>query len=146
MPLTVVVVDDDADYRMIIRFLLNGTPDGIRLVGEAADGNEGLALVRREEPDVLVTDLVMPGLNGAQLARQVREERPATKIILMSSYTDDAYRMMASDSGADVFIHKSVINSSLVPAIRDLTGRSLSGGSEPRPGGAGASSSASSPN
>jgi len=73
------------------------------------------------------------------LTRRVREALPDTKIILMSSYTDDAYRMMASSSRADAFVSKQVINSSLVSAIRDLTGRQISGGSGP--GSAGASSS-----
>jgi len=115
------------------------------LVGEAADGEAALALVLRERPDVLVTDLVMPRLNGIELTRRVREGLPDTKIILMSSYTDDAYRMMASSSGADAFLNKQVINSSLVPAIRDLTGRRLPKGSGPSPGGAGASSSPAAP-
>jgi DNA-binding NarL/FixJ family response regulator len=139
MPLSVVVVDDDPEYRMIVRFLLAAVAEEMTLVGEAADGAEALSLVLRERPDVLVSDLVMPHLNGIELTRRVREALPDTKIILMSSYTDDAYRMMASSSRADAFVSKQVINSSLVSAIRDLTGRQISGGSGP--GSAGASSS-----
>jgi len=140
MPLRIVVADDDADYRMIVRYLLASGADGMTLVGEAADGAYALTLVLRERPDVLITDVVMPGLNGVELARRVREAVPDTKIILMSSYTDDAYRLKASSSGADAFVSKQVINSSLLSAIRDLTGRPLSGGSGPHPGAAGATS------
>jgi DNA-binding NarL/FixJ family response regulator len=147
MPLRIVVADDDADYRMIVRFLLASDADGMVLAGEAPDGENALGLVLRERPDVLITDLVMPGLNGVELARRVREALPDTKIILMSSYTDDAYRLLASSSGADAFVSKQVINSSLLAAIRDLTGRPLSGGSwPPAAGSAGASSPAAPPN
>jgi two-component system, response regulator YesN len=142
MALTIVVVDDDVDYRMIVRYLLATVPNEMALVGEAGDSQEALSLVLRERPDVLISDVVMPGLDGVDLARRVREELPQTKIILISSHTDDAYRRLASSSGADSFINKQVLNEILLPAIRDLTGRPLSGGSGPCPGGAGASSSA----
>jgi len=81
----------------------------------------------------------MPGLKGAELTRRVREQFPEMKIIMISSHTDDAYRMQASDSGANAFINKRVINSSLISAIRDLTGQPPFGGSGPCPGGAASS-------
>jgi DNA-binding NarL/FixJ family response regulator len=143
MPLSIVLADDDPEFRMIVRYLLASVSEDMALTGEAADGEEALTLVLREHPDVLVTDLVMPRLNGIELTRRVREALPDTKIILMSSYTDDAYRMMASESGADAFVSKQVIHSSLVSAIHDLTGRRLSSGDGP--GRAGASSSPAAP-
>ena len=144
MPVTVVVVDDDPEYRRIARQLLAQESEFV-LVGEAADGEEALALVRREQPDVLVSDLVIPRLDGIELTRRVREELPDTRIVLISSYTEDAYEMLASDSGADAFVSKQVITSSLVAAIRDVHRRRLSGGSWPLPPSAGASSSAAPP-
>lgn len=63
----------------------------------------------------------------------------------MSSYTEDAYRLMASDSGADAFMNKQVIHGSLLTAIRDVIPRRLSGGSGPLPPSAGASSASASP-
>ena len=132
-PLTVVVVDDTLDYRQIVRALLADLPDLVTIVGEAADGPEGLTVVLRERPDIVITDLMMPHLNGVELARRIRQELPQTKIILMSSYTEDAYRLMASDSGADAFVNKRVMFDALLPAIRDLIARRLSGGSGPLP-------------
>jgi DNA-binding NarL/FixJ family response regulator len=131
MPLTIVVADDAADYREIVRALLRPMSDTLTIVGEAADGEEALALVRLERPDLVITDLIMPRLNGIELTRRIREELPQTRVILMSSYTEDAYRLMASDSGADVFVSKRVITTTLVPAIHDLIRRRLSGGSGP---------------
>jgi DNA-binding NarL/FixJ family response regulator len=79
--------------------------------------------VRRERPDVVITDLVMPDIDGAEVARRIRLELPKTKIILMSSYIEDAYRLMASDSGADAFVNKQVITRTLLPAIGDVVRR-----------------------
>lgn len=144
-PLTVVVVDDTPDNREIVRSLLLRLPDMLTIVGEAADGEEGLAVVLRERPDIVITDLVMPRLNGVELTRRIRRQLPQTKIILMSSYTEDAYRLMASDSGADAFVNKQLLTSALLPAIRDVIRRRLSGGSGPRPPNAGASSASAAP-
>ena len=143
-PLTIVVVDDAADYRQIVRSLLAGLLDVVSIVGEAADGEEALAVVLRERPNIVLTDLVMPRMNGVELTRRIRQELPQTKIILMSSYNEDAYRLLASDSGADAFVNKRVIYDALLPAIRDLI-RRISGGSGPRPPSAGASSASAAP-
>lgn len=130
MPLTtIVIIDDDLDYRLIARALLRPLADSVTVVGEASDGQAGLDLIRRERPDLVITDLVMPHLSGVELTRRIRAELPETQVILISAHTEDAYRHMASDSGADVFVNKSVITMSLVPAVRDLIRRRLSGGS-----------------
>jgi DNA-binding NarL/FixJ family response regulator len=136
--LTIVVADDAPDYRLIVRTILATVSDMMTIVGEAEDGAEALAVVLRERPDIVITDLMMPLLNGIELTKRIREELPQTKIILMSSYTEDAYRLMASDSGADAFVNKRVINDALLPAIRDLI-RRISGGSGPLPPSAGTS-------
>jgi two-component system response regulator NreC len=139
MPLTIVIADDVPEYRLIVQTLLRSM-DIVTVVGEAADGEEALALVRRERPDLLITDLVMPHLNGIELTRRVREESPQTLIILMSSYTEDAYRLMASDSGADAFINKKVLTSSLVMVVHDVVRRRTSGGGGSLPPSIGGSS------
>jgi two-component system, NarL family, response regulator LiaR len=138
-PLTVVVDDDAPEYREIVRLLLLKLPDVVTWVGEAADGEEGLAVALRERPDIVITDLVMPRVDGIRLTRRIRQELPQTRIILMSSHTEDAYRLMASDSGADAFVQKGVMYEALLPAIRDLS-RRISGGRGPLPPSAGGSS------
>ena len=120
---TIVLVDDDREYCLILRALLQSLGETVSVVGEAGNGEEGLAVVRRERPDILITDLVMPDLNGIELTRYTRQESPQTRIILISSHTDDAYRLMASDSGADAFVNKSVISTALVAAVRDIVAR-----------------------
>jgi DNA-binding NarL/FixJ family response regulator len=140
-PLTIVVVDDAPDYCELVRFLLLGLPD-LTIVGEAGDGEEGLALVLRERPDLVITDLAMPRLSGVDLTRRIRQELPQTMIIITSNHTEEAYQLTASDSGADAFVSKTVIYDALLPAIRDVIRRRLSGGSGPLPPSSGASSPA----
>ena len=143
-PLTIVVVDDELDFRLIVRALLRSMADLATVVGEAEDGDEALVLIRRTRPDIVISDVIMPGLNGVELSRRIRAELPQTRTILMSSHVEDAYRLMASDSGADVFINKHVITSSLLPAVRDLIARSTGRGGSGLPNG-GASSSSGAP-
>jgi two-component system response regulator DesR len=143
--LTIIVVDDELDFRLIVRALLRGVADVATIVGEAEDGEEALALVRRTRPDILISDVIMPGLNGVDLARRVRAELPQIRTILMSSHVEDAYRLMASDSGADAFINKHVITNTLVRAVRDLISRSTGRGSSGLPNGGASSPSAAPP-
>lgn len=120
-PLTIVIVDDDPDYRVLVRFLIEAAD--MRVVGEASDGQEALALALRALPDVVVTDLVMPGLDGIELTARLRQQLPLTHVVLMSSFDEDVYRGMASDRGADAFVSKRVIDTALLAAIRDVIRR-----------------------
>lgn len=132
MPFTIVVIDDDVQYHEFIAHILHAASD-IAIVGYASNGLEGLALVRQERPDIVITDLIMPDFNGVELTRHIRQELPATQVVLISSTTEEAYQFMASDSGADTFVSKRVLFESLLPAVRDVIRRRLSGGSWPIP-------------
>lgn len=138
-PLTVVIVDDAPDFRQVVLTILTALPDLVAIVGEAADGEEAFTVALRERPDIVITVLMMPRLNGVELTRRIRQELPLTRIVLLSSYPEDAYRLMASDSRADAFVSKRVIHDALEPAIRDLI-RRISGGSGPLPPSVGGSS------
>ena len=130
---TVVVVDDDPDYLWVVRFILESGPDKTVIVGETASGEEALALVLQKRPDVVIVDLMMPRLNGLELTRRIKEERPQTKILLMSAYSEDTYRRIASVSGADGFVNKHLIRTGLLPAIREVIVRRPSILHEPPP-------------
>jgi DNA-binding NarL/FixJ family response regulator len=122
MPLTVVLADDDVECRLLVRATLAPESDRMTIVGEAADGEQALALVLRTRPDIVISDLLMPRLTGIGLTRliRIRQELRRTKIIIFSSHTEDAYRLMASDSGADAFVSKDVLGRDLLPAIRGI--------------------------
>jgi DNA-binding NarL/FixJ family response regulator len=130
---TVVVVDDDPDYLWLVRVILEKRGERITIVGEAAGGEEALALVLHERPDVVIADLMMPRLNGLELTRRIKQERPQTKVLLMSAYTEDTYRRIASVSGADGFLNKHLIHTGLLPAIREVIVRPPSILPEPPP-------------
>lgn len=132
VPIKILLVDDDDEFRALVRHIVLA---GLRetVVVDATDGEAGWALVRREQPDLVITDLVMPRLDGIELTRRIRSAFPQTSVILMSSFTEDAYRMMASDSGADAFVSKQVIDNALVPAILDVMSRRFSAGRGPIP-------------
>ena len=120
--LTIVLADDDPDYRYFVRFLLVPMADVVTIVGEAGDGETALALIFRKRPDIVVADLLMPRLNGIEVTRRVKTQLPDTKIVLMTAYTGDANRRLASVSGADGFLDKTALITEFVPAIRDIVG------------------------
>jgi DNA-binding NarL/FixJ family response regulator len=122
MPLMIVLADDDVECRLLVRTILASESGTMTIVGEAADGEQALALVLRTRPDIVISDLLMPRLTGIGLTRliRIRQELRRTKIIIISAHTEDAYRLMASDSGADAFVSKNVLARDLLPAIRRI--------------------------
>jgi len=131
MPLTVVLADDDVECRLLVRAILAPESATMTIVGEAADGEQALALVLRTRPDIVISDLLMPRLTGIGLTRliRIRQELRRTTIIIFSSHTEDAYRLMASDSGADAFVSKQMLATTLLSVIRDVMRRQVSGNS-----------------
>lgn len=119
---TVVVADDDLDYRYFVRFLLAPMAETVIIVGEAGGGEEALSLVLRKRPDIVVADLLMPRLNGIELTRRIKQELPDTRIILMTAYPGEANRRLAFVGGADGFLDKTALVTDLLPAIRDIIG------------------------
>ena len=118
----IVLADDDVECRLLVRTILASESGTMTIVGEAADGEQALALVLRTRPDIVISDLLMPRLTGIGLTRliRIRQELRRTKIIIISAHAEDAYRLMASDSGADAFVSKDVLARDLLPAIRRI--------------------------
>jgi len=125
MPVTVVLVDDNEDHRMAVRFVLELAADVVSVVGEASDGHEALELIRRERPDLVIADVVMPYRDGLELTALVKRDRPGTKVIIMTAYGGGDFRPVARRSGADAYLSKNDISSGLVPAIREVVNRGL---------------------
>ena len=87
---TVVLADDHVVVRQGLRALLESEP-GFVVVGEAADGLEAVELVKRLKPMVLLTDLMMPGLDGVHISRKLSRLKLATRVIILSMYGDEAF-------------------------------------------------------
>jgi len=115
----ILLADDHHIVRQGLKALLEGEPH-FRLVGEAGDGIEAVRLAERLKPDVLVTDVMMPGLNGLEVTRQVTKNLPKTRVVILSMYTDDAYVFEALRYGASGYVLKDSQASDLVKAVREV--------------------------
>jgi DNA-binding NarL/FixJ family response regulator len=122
MPVMVLVVDDDEDTRWLLAATLRGNP-GVTVVGSAGDGEEAVAFVRHERPDIVLMDPLIPRLDGLVAAQRIKREWPNTKVIVLGVLAEEAYQVAASINGADRFLKKAEIAAALLPAVRDVTGR-----------------------
>jgi DNA-binding NarL/FixJ family response regulator len=124
----ILLVDDHALFREGIRALLS-TESDIQVVGEAADGNQAINLAEKLSPDIIVMDLVMPGMNGIQAAQQLHDKHPDIKILILSMYDDDEYVCQILKAGASGYVLKRAASDDLLRAIREVS----SGGSALHP-------------
>jgi two-component system, NarL family, response regulator LiaR len=113
----VLIADDHAVVRQGLRTFLE-VQDDIEVVGEASDGQEALAMVEALSPDVVVMDLLMPRLSGIEATERIRELRPATKAIVLTSFLDDEKVSAAVRAGAAGYLLKDVQPRELAEAIR----------------------------
>jgi two-component system response regulator NreC len=117
--ITLLLAEDHHLVRQGLRTLLNTEPD-FEVIGEVADGLEVTDLVERLKPDLLILDVQMPGLDGLEVARQVRQRAPMTRILVLSMYANEAYVMRALLNGAAGYILKSATAETLTEAIRTI--------------------------
>jgi two-component system, NarL family, response regulator LiaR len=115
----VAIADDHAVVRQGLRTFLE-LQEGMDVVGEAADGEEAVALVERTAPDVVLLDLVMPRVDGLEAIRRIRERAPATRILVLTSFADDHTVLPAVRAGAAGYLLKDVQPPELAGAIRTV--------------------------
>lgn len=115
---TIVLADDHHVVRQGLRALLEAEPD-FAIVGEAADGLEVVSLVERLAPDVLVLDLMMPGLNGLDVVRQVSQRLLQTRVVILSMHSNEAYVLEALRNGVAGYVLKESTASDLAKAVRE---------------------------
>ncbi|MCX6000762.1 MAG: response regulator transcription factor [Chloroflexi bacterium] len=121
---TIVIADDHYVVRRGLRTLLESEP-GFRIVGEANDGLEAVDLVERLQPGMLVLDLMMPGLNGLEVARRTRKISPRTDVVVLSMYANEAYVVEALRAGAKAYVLKQSTPEELLQAARAAIGGRL---------------------
>lgn len=115
----VILIDDHPIVRQGLRNLLQTEPT-FQVVGEADDGITGLELVQRARPDVLIVDLMMPGLNGLDLIKQVLKHLPRLRIVVLSMQSADSYVVAALNSGAAGYVLKETGPSEIIHAIKTV--------------------------
>ena len=114
-----LVADDHAVVRQGLRTFLDLQGE-VEVVGEAADGEEAIAAAERLAPDVALVDLVMPRVDGIEAIKRIRAAAPATRIIVLTSFTDEDKMLPAVRAGAVGYLLKDVEPQELVAAIRTV--------------------------
>ena len=115
---TMLVADDERWIRERIISSIDWNRIGVSVVGEAADGEEALTLCRKLQPDIVLTDIRMPGLNGLDFLKALNEEKINSRLIIISGYNDFYYAQQAIKLGVVDYILKPVENSELVDIVR----------------------------
>ena len=117
--LRVLLADDHAVVRKGIRDFLE-EDETLRVIGEANDGEEALAFIARDAPDVAVFDIQMPRLNGLDATRRVKQEFPNVQILILTAYDDDPYLFAALQAGASGYLLKTSSAEELLYAVHSV--------------------------
>ena len=119
-PIRVLIVDDHEMVRSGLAAFLGLAPD-LELVGEAGSGEEAIRLCRELRPDVVLMDMVMPGIDGPEATRAIRAAHPETQVIVLTSFLEGDLVQHALQAGALSYLLKNVGSGELVAAIRAAT-------------------------
>jgi DNA-binding NarL/FixJ family response regulator len=115
-PIHVILADDHTLVRAGIRALLEKLP-GVKVVGEAGDGREVLNLVKAHQPDVVLMDIAMPGLNGLEAAERMARDFPDVRIIMLSMHNNEEYVLRSIKAGASGYLLKKAATAELETAL-----------------------------
>ena len=117
--ITVLIADDHIVMRQGLRALLQTERD-IEIVGEADTGRQAVRLAKALKPDVVLMDVAMPELNGLEATRQIINEVPRSRVLILSSYNDDEYVEQSTEAGAAGYLLKQAAFTDVVRAIREV--------------------------
>jgi two-component system response regulator NreC len=117
--INIVLADDHPVIRKGIKSLLKTETD-FNIIGEAGNGAEAVELVTRLQPDILVLDIMMPGLNGLEVTRELKIKCPHTAIVILSMHSHDAYVIEALRSGAKAYILKDSFTDDLIRGLKEV--------------------------
>lgn len=116
-PITILLAEDHADVREGLKVLLESEAD-IQIVGEAQNGRQAVAFASKYCPDIVIMDISMPLIDGLEAARQILQNTPNTKVLVLSSHTEDAYIQHAKSLGASGYLLKQSDAKVLAATIR----------------------------
>ena len=118
-PIRVLIVDDHEIVREGLQILLAEEPD-FEVVGAAPDGFAAIALAKETQPDVVLMDLMMPGMDGIETTRRILRDDPRPRILALTSFADDDRVLEAIQAGATGYLLKDVLKADLLRALRDV--------------------------
>jgi NarL family two-component system response regulator LiaR len=116
-PTTILIVDDHEVVRKGVRSYLETVPD-FQVVGEASSGEEGIEMVSELIPDIVLLDLIMPGIDGVETTRRIKKISPRTQVVVLTSYHEDVHIFPALKAGAISYILKDMKMEKLVEALQ----------------------------
>ncbi|MEH7072397.1 response regulator transcription factor [Neobacillus drentensis] len=119
MSIRVLIVDDHHVVRRGLVFFLRTQKD-LEIIGEAANGKEAIELANALNPDIILMDLVMPGMDGIQATKIIKEQQPEIKIMMLTSFSDQDHVIPALEAGASGFQLKDIQPDELVTAVKKI--------------------------
>ena len=117
--LNIIIADDHQVVREGLKALINAQPD-MHVVGEAEDGRAAWLLAKQLEPDVVLMDVSMPGMNGAEATERLRKDCPRVKVLALTVYEDKSYLRKLLTAGAAGYVLKRAVVEELVRAVRTV--------------------------
>lgn len=117
--ITLVIVDDHPIFRQGVVDSLSQEKD-LRVVGQAADGNEGLAMIQQLEPDIAIVDVNLPELNGQHLTKQLKSQKSRTRVVLLTAYDDSSQAVHSMTAGAAAYCSKDIDPAKLVDVLHSV--------------------------
>ena len=120
-PVRVLVVDDQALFRRVMSAVVDET-EGFVLVGCAASGEESIVAARVLRPDLILMDVNLPGIDGMEATRRLREDTTAAAVVLLSTYDEDDWDGQAQECGAAAYVAKSAFGPDRLTAVWAVTG------------------------
>lgn len=117
MSISILLADDHEIFRQGLQFLLGNQPD-FKVVGQAVNGLEAVALAERLNPDVVIIDIMMPGLSGVDVTYQIKQRQPNCRVIVLSMHDDESYVLNSLQNGASGYVLKESSTADLVQAVR----------------------------
>src|SRR5205809_6315733 len=115
----ILLTDDHALFRQGVRTLIAAEPD-MEVAGEAGNASEAVELARQMRPDLVLMDIGMLGMSSFEATRQIRKERPETKVVFLSMYDDEDYLAECMETGANGYILKESPAEQMLTAIREV--------------------------
>ena len=115
----IVIAEDHTILREGLRSLLSSNPN-FEIVGEAADGREAIRCVEKFKPDLILTDLSMPRMNGMEAIKEIKRGSPATKVLVLTVHRAEEYILATFRAGADGYVLKDSTHSELVMAVKKV--------------------------
>jgi len=115
----IVIAEDHTILREGLRSLLSSNPN-FEIVGEAKDGREAIRCVEKLKPDLILTDLSMPRMNGMEAIREIRKQSPKTKILVLTVHKTEEYILATLKAGADGYLLKDSTHNELMMAVKNV--------------------------